>query len=87
MVTILVILVVIYYLGEHINSVLSGAGEIGSKQFDYYKAETEVDLAKKYDKLAKRLDEADISNGKADVYARLDVLNKQLSKERENNDN
>lgn len=80
---IIVALLVVWFFGPAINSVLKGAGEIASKEFEYHKDSQDFRLAKDYDRLHTRLVDADIKYGKADVrkkLAELSIINEEKDK-------
>lgn len=57
--TIIIVLVVIWYLGNSINSILSGSGELAANEFGNFKREQAIRLHKERIKQAKAVNKFD----------------------------
>ena len=51
--TIVIVLVVIWYLGRAINAILDGSGEVAEKEFDLFKQKQDLRIHKERQKLYK----------------------------------
>lgn len=75
--TIVIIGAIIWYLGSAINSILKGAGEVASTEFDLLKDEQQVRVQKSYDDLGRKLEKLmeESSYDKGTVKAMIKTMN------------
>lgn len=75
---IIIALVVVYFFGGAIKAVLGGIGDMSANEFEYHKDLQEFRIAKEYDKLGKKLEETELTHGKASVRAKLKAVQGSL---------
>lgn len=72
---IIIVVLVIWYFGSPINNILQSGGLIASKEFEYYSDEQDFNLAKRYNRLYKAVEDADLKFGKSATKEALAKLN------------
>ena len=77
----ILIIALVWYFGSTINKVVAkvdhvidNSAEMASDEFDYLRAEQRVRLAKQFNDLGSKVDEAEHKYGKSDLNSMLSIL-------------
>ena len=70
---ILMIIIIVWYAGDIVNSMLEGAGKLASKEFEVYEVDQEIRLARERQAQLKKI-ESVLDNGPVPSTAELKAL-------------
>lgn len=68
-----IVLIVVWYVGEHVNNMLEGAANMASKEFQVYEVDQEIRLAKERQEQLKKVERV-LDNGPIPTTAELKAL-------------
>ena len=68
-----IIVIVVWYAGEHVNNMLEGAASMASREFEVYEVDQEIRLAKERQEQLKKIERV-LDNGPVPTTAELKNL-------------